>query len=92
MIDVLDPTYGDDTPEFASAPRLATLDRATIGIISNGKHGTVPFFDALAAELQTTYGVADVVRVTKPNYSAPAGAELLDAASTWHALIAGVGD
>ena len=53
---------------------------------------TVPFFDALATELRTTHGVAEVVRVVKPNYSAPAGAGILDAASTWHALIAGVGD
>ncbi len=92
MIDVLDPTYGDDTPEFEPAPRLATLRGATIGIVSNGKHGTVPFFDALAAELRTTHGVAEVVRVVKSNYSAPAGPEILDAAGTWHALIAGVGD
>lgn len=92
MIEVLDPTYGDDTPEFRPAPRLQSLRGATVGIISNGKHGTVPFFDALAAELQTTHGVSQVVRVVKPNYSAPAGSEILDAASTWHALIAGVGD
>ncbi len=92
MIEVLDPTYGDDTPEFEPAPRLDTLDGATVGIVSNGKHGTVPFFDALAAELRTAYGVAEVVRVVKENYSAPAGDEILDAASTWHALIAGVGD
>ncbi len=92
MIEVLDPTYGDDTPEFEPAPRLDMLVGATVGIISNGKHGTVPFFDALAAELETAHGVAQVVRVTKPNYSAPAGPAILDAASTWHALIAGIGD
>ncbi len=92
MIDVLDPTYGDDTPEFEPAPRLATLRGATVGIVSNGKRGTLGFFDALEAELRERYGVAEVVRVVKPNYSAPAGDEIMDAAQTWHALVAGIGD
>lgn len=92
MIEVLDPTYDDDAPIYEPAPRLASLESVTVGVISNGKHGTVPFFDALATELRTTYGVNEVVRVTKPNYSAPAGTEILNPARTWHALIAGVGD
>ncbi len=91
-IDVLDPTFGDDAAEFAPAPRLADLAGATVGIISNGKHGTVPFFDALADELRTRFGVADVVRVVKPNYSAPAGREIMDVAGRWQALVAGIGD
>ena len=57
-----------------------------------GKHGTAPFFDALEAELRRGYGLADVVRVVKPNYSAPAGDEILDHARGWHALVAGIGD
>jgi hypothetical protein len=35
---------------------------------------------------------AEVVRVTKPNYSAPAGADVFDAAREWQAIVAGVGD
>lgn len=92
MIEILDPTYGDDAPRFEAAPRLKSLDGVTVGIISNGKHGTAPFFDALATELQATFGVEEVVRLVKPNYSAPAGDELLNVAATWHALITGVGD
>ena len=91
-IEVLDPTYGDDDTEFTLAPRLATLADATIGIISNGKQGTRPFFHALERELRDRHGVAEVVQVTKPNYSAPAGAPIMGRAARWHALIAGVGD
>jgi hypothetical protein len=91
-IEVLDPTYGDGDAEFTPAPRLATLTGAAIGIISNGKQGTRPFFDALERELRDGHGVADVVSVTKPNYSAPAGASIMDRTARWHALIAGVGD
>ncbi len=92
MIDVLDPTYGESGGAFEPAPRLANLDGATVGIISNGKHGTVPFFDALEAELKETYRVADVVRVVKANYSAPAGDDIIDEARKWHAVVAGIGD
>ncbi|MEL7210539.1 MAG: UGSC family (seleno)protein, partial [Actinomycetota bacterium] len=91
-IDVLVPTYGTPAPRFVPAPRLATVEGATVGIISNGKHGTVPFFDALGAALREDHGVATVERLTKPNYSAPAGDELIDRARRWQALVAGVGD
>jgi hypothetical protein len=91
-IDVLDPTYGDVALDFEPTPRLANLAGVTLGVISNGKQNTGPFFDALEAELRDRYGVADVVRVTKPNYSAPAGDEIMNEAARWHALVAGVGD
>ncbi len=91
-IEVLDPTYDEAAAEFASAPRHDRLTGLTVGIVSNGKHGTVPFFDALAHELCDRYEIAEVVRVVKPNYSAPAGDEIMEAARTWHALVAGIGD
>jgi len=91
-IEVLNPTYDGSATSFHPAPRLDTLDGLTVGIISNGKQGTVPFFDALADELSGRYGVADVVRVIKANYSAPAGDEILDRARSWRALVAGIGD
>ena len=91
-IDVLNPTYDELASAFTPAPRLATPSGLTVGIISNGKHGTRPFFDAFADELQSTYGVATVERIVKPNYSAPAGDEIMDDAKRWHALVAGIGD
>ena len=91
-IEILNPTYDEPTTEFQPATRHDTIAGLTVGIISNGKHGTAPFFDALEAELRKRYGVADVVRVIKPNYSAPAGDEILDEARQWHALVAGIGD
>ena len=87
-MEVLDPTHSDDDAEFVAAPRLESLSGATIGIISNGKHGTVPFFDALERELRERHGVARVDRVVKPNYSAPAGPEIFDGGRDWQAVIA----
>jgi hypothetical protein len=89
VIEVLDPTYGDSASGLA--PRPEQLAGLTVGIISNGKHGTIGFFDALATELRER-GVDEVVRVVKPNYSAPAGDEIFDRARRWHAVVAGIGD
>jgi hypothetical protein len=91
-LEVLDPSHENDTRAFTAAKRLETLKGATVGVISNGKKGTKPFFDALERELVGNYGVARVVRLTKSNYSAPVEPELLNDAEHWHALIAGVGD
>lgn len=91
-IEILIPTYDTQPSDFGPAPRLADPAGATIGVVSNGKHGTVPFFDALAEELRARYRVAEVVRVVKPSYSAPAGDAILDDGRRWHALVAGIGD
>ena len=91
-IEVLNPTYDDAAAEFVAAPRLSALAGVTVGIVSNGKQGTGRFFDALGDRLRTHHGVAAVEVVVKPNYSAPAGDEIMDAARRWNALISGIGD
>ena len=91
-IEVLDPTWGDDTASFAEAAALESIAGATIGIVSNGKQGTRPFFAALADELTKVHGAAEVVIVTKSNYSAPADAATMDKAQRWNALVSGIGD
>jgi hypothetical protein len=88
----LDPTHEKDARNFAPARRLKSLQGITVGIISNGKKGTKPFFDALDRELRQQHGVTEVVRLTKSNYSAPAEAGLLHDAAKWQALISGIGD
>ena len=90
MITVLDPTHEEHPDDFAAAPRLADLDGVVVGVVSNGKQGTVPFFDGIEERLRELG--AEVERVTKPNYSAPAPREVMDRAARWQALVAGVGD
>jgi hypothetical protein len=63
-----------------------------VGFISNGKAGTVAFFDHVERLLRAEWGVANVVRRTKTNFSAPAAPELIDEAASWAVLFAGVGD
>ena len=91
-IQVLDPTHEGDARGLELAPRLDTLAGKTLAIVSNGKKGTQPFFNALERELKERFGVAEVVRLVKSNYSAPAEPPLLRDSARWHALVSGIGD
>jgi hypothetical protein len=91
-MEVLDPTHGGNAEPFTPAPRRTSLAGLTVGIVSNGKQGTHAFFDALDADLRERHGVAEVVRVTKPNYSAPAGGDIINPDVRWQVLVAGIGD
>ena len=92
-IEVLDPTFeGTTGPEFHAAPRPQSLTGLTIGIVSNGKKGTQPFFEALGRELEARHGAARVELLTKSDYSAPAETAVMDEAQKWNALVSGIGD
>jgi hypothetical protein len=92
MVTVLDPSFDEDAAAFELPARPASLAGATVGIISNGKANTRPFFHHLARLLREEWGVAEVVLRTKANYSAPAQQELIDEAARWAVMFAGVGD
>ena len=92
MVTVLDPSFDEDAAPFALPDRPVSLVGATVGIISNGKANTRPFFEHLARLLREEWGVADVVMRTKSNYSAPAERSLIDEAARWAVMFAGVGD
>ncbi len=92
MITVLDPTFDEDPTTFELPARPSTLVGATVGIISNGKQGTRPFFAHLDRLLRHEWGVAEVVHRTKSNYSAPAEAELINESADWAVMFAGLGD
>ena len=91
-LEVLDPTYGGGGQEFQPAPRLAALEGKTVGVISNGKKGTKPFFDALERFLLEEVGVAKVEIAVKANYSAPAEAAVMARVGGWDAAFTGIGD
>ena len=91
-IEVLDPTHEGDSREFKIASGLKDLKGSRIGLISNGKRGTLPFFNALEELLKSKYEVREVIRLVKKNYSAPAEEEIMTEVKKWDAVIAGVGD
>ena len=91
-MELLDPSH-EQFPNPSTVPnRLKTFQGAVIGLLSNGKENTAPFFDRVETILRDEYEVADVVRRIKSNYSAPAEDELMREAMGWDAVLSGVGD
>jgi hypothetical protein len=92
VFQVLDPT-NEVTPVVGRlAPRVASLAGKTVGFISNGKEGTTGFFAHLERMLREEFGVAEVIRRVKSNYSAPADPDIVDELRRWHAVVTGIGD
>jgi hypothetical protein len=89
---VLDPTTETTPPLGHTAPRPASLAGKTVGFISNGKEGTTGFFAHLDRMLREEFGVAEVIRRVKSNYSAPADPDIIDELRRWQAVVAGIGD
>ena len=91
-LEVLDPTNETIPPIGQPAPRPSTLTGKTVGFISNGKEGTKGFFAYLDRMLRQEFGVANVVRRVKSNYSAPADGYIVGEIANWDAIVTGIGD
>lgn len=92
VMEIMNPSHEQRLTSQEPPPRLRNLEGAVIGVISNGKENTIPFFDRVESILRDEYGVSEVVRRTKANYSAPAEVELMAEAMGWDAVLSGVGD
>lgn len=79
-----------DVGQLAIRPK--DLIGKTVGFISNGKEGTKGFFAHLERLLVSQHGVQRIVHEVKSNYSAPASAGIISAATAWDFAITGLGD
>ena len=70
----------DETPRVqgSPAPRLNGLEGKTIGLLDISKPGGGVFLDYLERRLRQRYRVAAVIRETKPTFTKPAPAEVLE--------------
>ena len=91
-IRVLDPTVQNSPVQAGATPRLTSLAGRTIGLLDNGKINVRPLLDHMERLLRAQYGVRDVVRLRKPDFSRPAPAPVLAAMQGCDAVIAAVGD
>ena len=91
-IRVLDPTVQNPPGQAGATPRLTSLAGRTIGLLDNGKINVRPLLDHMERLLRAQYGVRDVVRLRKPDFSRPAPAPVLAAMQGCDAVIAAVGD
>jgi hypothetical protein len=91
-IRVLDPRLRPDAEPGEMALPLATLDRASVGLLDNAKLGTARFYDHVEEILRSRFGVREVIRRRKPDSSRPAPAALLGELGAADAIVSGIGD
>jgi hypothetical protein len=91
-IRVLDPTVETAPSRAATMTRLTSLAGRTIGLLDNGKINVRVLLDHMERMLRTQYGVRDVIRLRKPDFSRPAPAPVLAAMQGCDAVISAVGD
>ena len=91
-IRVFDPTAEDATATNPEAARLTSLAGRTIGLLDNSKFRVRELLDHVEAILHTRFGVAQVLRLRKPDASRPAPPEMLADMQRCEAIIAAVGD
>ena len=89
---ILDPTAEARPERVAMAPRPVSLEHATIGLLSNGKPITSPFFDKLESMLRAHWNPTQILRLSKANYSKPAEPDLIRELTRCRLIVTGVGD
>ena len=91
-IRVFDPTAEDAVAMTTDAPRLVSLAGRTIGLLDNGKFHVRELLDHVEEMLRSQYGVAQVVRLRKPDASRPAPPAVIADMQRCEAIISAVGD
>lgn len=78
MTTLVNPLFEADSSAAEPAPRLDALAGKTLGLLDISKPGGSVFLDRLETLLLERHGVAEVVRLSKPTYTKPAPAEVLE--------------
>lgn len=76
---------------LARAPRLATLEGVTVGLLDINKPKGEQFLDRVE-ELLRVRGVAEVVRLRKPSFTRPAPDEVISLADRCGAVVEALAD
>jgi hypothetical protein len=94
MIRILDPTIRVVRPAVGPlAPRPSRLAGATVGLLANGKSNGMVLLERLADVLRERLDIGEIVRLTKPNASAPLTDEQAEAlVKRCAAVVTAVGD
>jgi hypothetical protein len=93
MITFLNPTAGPARGQTQMAPRLKTLDGATLGVIWNGRAYGDKVFDRVLEALRERHRIKDIVFRQKPYIGNLAPEPILaEIASRADGAITGVGD
>lgn len=91
--ELLDPFEGMQASEFATAPRLADLRGARLGMLDNSKTNAAKFLQMVADLLVEQFGIGEVKMFRKEALSKPAPDEILAAVAEYSQFaITGIGD
>lgn len=74
------------------APRLDRLEGKTLALLDISKPGGSHFLDRMAELLTERYGVARVIRHTKPTYTKPAPSTLIGELGRVHGVVEALAD
>jgi hypothetical protein len=91
-IRVLDPKVETAPAKAGATTGLTSLAGRTIGLLDNGKINVRVLLDHMERMLRAQYGVHEVIRLRKPDFSRPAPAPVLAAMQGCDAIISAVGD
>lgn len=91
-IRVLKPTFDHAVSQNGRVPRLSSLQGCTVGLLDNSKIKVRELLDYMEDMLRSEYGVANVIRLRKPDASRPAPQELVAEMASCEAVISAVGD
>ncbi len=91
-IHVLDPTFGEVRSTTARVPRLRSLAGCTVGLLDNSKIKVRELLDHMEDILRSEHGVANVLRLKKPDASRPVPEEVVAEMRACEAIISAVGD
>jgi hypothetical protein len=89
---VLDPRAEEAVVSAPRPARLTSLQGRTVGLLDNGKIRVRELLDQMEDMLRSRYGVANVLRLRKPDASRPAPPEVMAGMRQCAAVISAVGD
>ena len=93
MLRIVNPAAEDMRPVLALAPRLATLEGATIALIDNTKHMAAVFLAEIRRVLEQKYRVKEFRYYRKAHASVPIPSEVMsELAGVCDGVIHGVAD
>jgi hypothetical protein len=78
FITVLHPAAETAVKKDKLAPRLASLQGSTVGLIDNHKRNADIYLDELARRLKREYGVAEIMTYRKASQSVPTPQNVMD--------------
>ena len=89
---IVNPMNENQPSNVSAAPRLKTLAGKTIGLLDISKPGGNIFLDRIERLLRERYGVARVVRASKPTFTKRAPGEVIEKLRGVDAVIEALAD